>query len=87
MSIQLLQEPVKITLEKRHVLRVSGCKRRLVENKEEMIYVPLLLTLERLLNNDSIMNQVGLNLWHTHVCVHVFHIVHVLHCVLHCMCL
>lgn len=33
MSIQLLQEPVKITLEKRHVLRVSGCNRRLVERK------------------------------------------------------
>lgn len=62
-----LQEPVRITLKQTHVIKVSGRKRRMVVKRDELIYIPLLLTLERLLNNGCILDQVCLCLIVVHV--------------------
>lgn len=43
----------------RHIQKISGRKRRTVLKKDEMFYVPLLLTLEKLLQNDSVLKEVG----------------------------
>ena len=39
----------------RHIQKISGRKRRTVLKKDEMFYVPLLLTLEKILKNDYVL--------------------------------
>lgn len=54
----LLKEPRRIVLKETRVHQRSGRKRKIVVKKEEMMYIPLLETLQGLLNNSSIMSQV-----------------------------
>ena len=44
-----------IVLNCRHIQKNSGRKRRTVLKKDEMFYVPLLLTLKKILQNDYVL--------------------------------
>jgi len=52
-----LQEPVRVVLEKES--RPIGCrhKRRVAEIENTMVYIPLLNTLQHLLNNDALVAE------------------------------
>lgn len=52
------KEPHRIVLKETRILQRSGRKRKIVVKKEEMMYIPLLETLQGLLNYSSILSQV-----------------------------
>ena len=54
----LFQEPRRIVLKQTRTLQLSGRRRKLVVKKEEAMYIPLLETLQTLLNNTTIYEQV-----------------------------
>lgn len=54
-----LQEPVKITLGTQRKPVGRGSKRRLVEKEEGFVYIPILQTLETLLDDEGIMAEVS----------------------------
>lgn len=62
------QEPKRIVLKQTRTLRLSGRTRKLVVKKEEAMYVPLLETLQSLLNNTTIYEQACHGI-HVHPCV------------------
>jgi len=53
-----LQEPVKVVLEKESRPIECRHKWRVAEIEDTMVYIPLLDTLERLLNNDALVAEV-----------------------------
>ena len=53
-----MQEPVTIELGERHVWKGSGSSRKLVTKHDTFIYIPVLQTLQTLLNNKAIMSEV-----------------------------
>ena len=55
-----LKEPRRVVLKETRIHQLSGRKRKVVVKKEEMMYIPLLETLQGLLNNSSILAQVKL---------------------------
>ena len=54
----LLKEPRRIILKETRIRQLSGQKRKVVVKKEEMMYIPLLETLQGLLNNSAILSKV-----------------------------
>lgn len=54
----LTQEPVRIPLKHSRTLKLSGRRRKVVIKKEEIMYIPLLETLQSLLSNSSVYEQV-----------------------------
>ena len=52
------QEPVSIALGEQRVLKGSGPKRRCVVEKDNLIYVLLLVTLQSLLQNEGVLSEV-----------------------------
>lgn len=52
------QEPVRIVLGTVRKAKGTGHKRRLVETDNTMMYIPLLETLELLLQNETILGEV-----------------------------
>ena len=54
----LLKEPRRIILKETRIRQLSGRKRKVVVKKEEMMYIPLLETLQGLLNNSAILSKV-----------------------------
>lgn len=55
----ILQDPVKIVLGTRRVQKGHGRKRRLVEKEDTLVYVPILKTLQVILNDDGILAEVS----------------------------
>lgn len=53
-----MQEPKTIILGTEKKMRGSGKKRRCIEVRDEMKYIPLLSTIERLLQNKEFLQQV-----------------------------
>ena len=53
-----MQEPVSIFLGERHKWKGAGAKRRLVTKEDFVYYVPILKTLEVLLNNRQFTDEV-----------------------------
>ena len=56
--ILVLQEPKGILLGERRKWKHSGIKRKCVSKKDYVYYVPVLDTLEALLNNQSLLAEV-----------------------------
>lgn len=56
--IIVIQDPQTIVLGSEQKMRGSAEKRRCVEVKHEMKYIPLLFTLERLLQNKNLLSEV-----------------------------
>lgn len=54
------QDPVAIVLGTDYKMKGCGSKRRLVEVRNEMQYIPMLDTLQRLLNCNAIQQQVSI---------------------------
>lgn len=52
---------MKIKLGTKLILKGHGRKRRLVQKEEQLVYVPLLDTLQMLLKNDEILGEVRLS--------------------------
>ena len=52
------QEPVRVKLGEQRVWKGTGSKRRCVLEEDTFMYIPLLNTLETLLQNDSILAEV-----------------------------
>ena len=61
--IMFPQEPVSVRLGTVRKAKGSGAKRRIVEVEEGMMYIPILETLNVLLNNEAIASEVS-----KHVC-------------------
>lgn len=57
-----LQEPTRIILKETRTQRLAGRKRKVVIKREEVMYVPLLETLQSLLNNKTVFEQVHMHL-------------------------
>ena len=57
-----LQEPKKVTLNTYKKVKGYGTKRRLVEKKHEMVYVPVLRSLEALMSCEYISAEVSIRL-------------------------
>ena len=55
--------PERITLKETSTYRLAGRKRKTVLSKTEMIYVPLLKTLEAQLNVSVILREVSVHTW------------------------
>ena len=53
------QESKQVVLGQRLTMEGSGLRRRFVTKKECMVYIPILKTLEVLLNNDTVLSEVG----------------------------
>ena len=53
------QEPVSVILGTVRKAKGAGAKRRIVEVEEGMVYIPILETLNVLLNNESIASEVS----------------------------
>ena len=49
---------MRIVLKETRTLRLSGRSRKVIVKKEEIMYIPLLKTLEQLLNNTTVFEQV-----------------------------
>ena len=49
---------MRIVVKETRTLRLSGRRRRLVTEKEECVYIPLLKSLEQLLNNTTVFEEV-----------------------------
>ena len=56
-----MQEPKKIVLKETTTQRLCGRKRKVVVNKTEMMYVPILDTLQAQLNNATVIHEVCLS--------------------------
>lgn len=54
-----MQEPIRIVLKESPVQVLSGRRRKLVVKKEEYMYIPLHKSLQSLLNNTSIYQEVA----------------------------
>ena len=54
----IIQEPVRVLLGERRQWKGRGSKRRCVIKRDEVMYIPLLDTLQSLLNNESILAEV-----------------------------
>ena len=63
------QEPQAITLGTEVVHKGIGAKRRRVEEKEKMVYIPLLDTLEAVLQNKNVVSEVHVQCVSTYVYV------------------
>ena len=66
-----MQMPERITLKETSTYRLAGRKRRAVTSKTEMIYVPLLKTIEAQLNIPIILKEVSVMLKfdiHSYLC-------------------
>ena len=57
---------MRIILKETRTLRLCGRSRKVAVQKDEIMYVPLLKTLEQLLNNTTIFEQV-ITLYSVHV--------------------
>ena len=55
---KLLQSPIKVVLGTSRKAKRFGTKRRLVEQEETFVYIPILQTLQKLLNNDTVLTEV-----------------------------
>ena len=53
-----MQMPIKVVLGTRRKAKGLGTKRQLVEVEEGFVYVPILETLQTLLNNDTVLTEV-----------------------------
>ena len=53
-----MQMPIKVVLGTRRKAKGLGTKRRLVEVEEGFVYVPILETLQTLLNIDTVLTEV-----------------------------
>ena len=53
-----LKNPVRVSLGTHHVWKKNGPKRRLVEVSDYFMYVPIKDVLERMLQNDTIFEEV-----------------------------
>lgn len=62
-TIYSVQEPITVTLGSERVYTQTGAKRRLSEVNDTFQYVPLLESLQSLLRNSEILDEVGSNLW------------------------
>lgn len=60
------QDPIKILLGTKKKPHGLGSKRRLVEKEEVFVYIPILQTLQALLNNEIVLSEV-MSLCHTTV--------------------
>lgn len=58
-TFSTMQEPIRVCLGERREWKGSGAKRRIVLKKDEMMYVPILHTLQSLLNHDSVYSEVS----------------------------
>ena len=56
---------MKIELRTQLTYRGHGCKRQLVEKRDDFIYVPLLQTLQAMLKNDEILQEVRIKTYYT----------------------
>lgn len=63
-----MQEPVRVTLGERYVWKGSGAKRQYVSTSDEMMYIPLLDTLQSMLKSDDVIAEVNHkhSLYHNH---------------------
>ena len=50
--------PIKVVLGTRRKAKGVGAKRHLVEAEESFMYVPILESLQTLLNNDTVLTEV-----------------------------
>ena len=57
--IMFPQEPVSVKLGTVRKAKGSGAKRRIVDVEEGLVYIPILATLNVLLNNESIASEVN----------------------------
>lgn len=65
----ILQQPITIELgTSGYKYQGSGVKRRLVEQKDEFQYVPLIENLQSVLQNRNIYHEVSCSCTYTHVC-------------------
>ena len=53
-----LQEPVRVSLGKRHNCKGNGAKRRCVSKEDCFMFVPVLKTLQVLLNDKVVLSEV-----------------------------
>ena len=53
-----MQEPRRIVLKQSTTQRLCGRKRKVVTNKTEMMYIPILETLQAQLNNATVFQEV-----------------------------
>ena len=53
-----MQLPVTVVLRTERKAKGLGSKRRLVEKEESYVYIPILQTLETLLQNDMVLAEV-----------------------------
>ena len=58
MYLYIIQEPVKIVLGTDQRAKGLGAERRLIEEEESLMYVPVLETLQALLNDETILAEV-----------------------------
>lgn len=58
LSFFFIQESVRLLLGKRWVWKGRGSKHRCVVKRDEMMYIPLLDTLQSLLNNENVLAEV-----------------------------
>ncbi len=65
---RILQEPVRVTLGEKRVWKGRGQKRQCVEVCDTFMYIPLLKTIQVLLQNSSVVAQVCML---KTVCMHV----------------
>ena len=56
-----MQEPKRIVLKETSAQRLAGRKRRVVMKKTEIVYIPLLETLQSQLNNTTVLLEVSLH--------------------------
>ena len=54
----IFKEPRRIVLKETRIHQLSGRKRKILVRKEEMMYIPLIETLQELLKNSSILSKV-----------------------------
>ncbi len=68
----LMQEPVKIVLGTERKPKGYGRKRRTIDVEETMVYVPILETLQRLLQNETVVSEVCEHTVPVCACYHVY---------------
>lgn len=56
--VKILQEPRRIVLKETRTQRLAGRRRKIVVTKTEMMYIPMLETLQSQLNNHRIFEEV-----------------------------
>ena len=70
MSLISVQEPVQVELGSQHVMEGTGDRRRTVQEKDTFTYVPILTTIESMLQNDAVLEEVrSFHISHVHVIV------------------